>query len=49
MARERSIHWGRPGLPALRAGSETRPEKPALLTFRCDRRGQSEKFLSDEP
>jgi hypothetical protein len=24
-------------------------KKPTLLTFRCDRCGQSEKFLSDEP
>jgi hypothetical protein len=31
------------------AGSEERPEKPTLLTFRCDRCGQSETFLSDEP
>jgi hypothetical protein len=33
----------------LLAGSEVRPEKPTLLTFRCDRCSQSEKFLSDEP
>jgi hypothetical protein len=33
----------------LLASSEARPEKPNLLTFRCDRCGQSEKFLSDEP
>jgi len=33
----------------LLASSEARPEKPTLLTFRCDRCGQSEKFLSDEP
>jgi hypothetical protein len=33
----------------LLANSEVRPEKPTLLTFRCERCGQSEKFLSDEP
>jgi tRNA(Ile2) C34 agmatinyltransferase TiaS len=33
----------------LLAGSEARPEKPTLLTFRCDRCGQSEEFLSDAP
>lgn len=33
----------------LLAGSEVRPKKPTLLTFRCDRCGQSEKFLNDEP
>jgi DNA-directed RNA polymerase subunit RPC12/RpoP len=37
------------GSKMLLAGSEARPEKPTLLTFRCDRCGQSEKFLSDEP
>jgi hypothetical protein len=33
----------------LLAGSEVRPEKPTLRTFRCNRCGQSEKFLSGEP
>jgi DNA-directed RNA polymerase subunit RPC12/RpoP len=37
------------GSKMLLAGSEARPEKPTLLTFRCDRCGQSEEFLSDEP
>jgi hypothetical protein len=36
------------GSKMLLAGSEVRPENPTLLTFRCDRCGQSEKFLSDE-
>jgi len=37
------------GRKMLLAGSEVRPEKPTLLTFRCDGCGQSEKFLGDEP
>ena len=37
------------GSKMLLAGSEMRPEKPTLLTFRCDGCGHSEKFLSDEP
>jgi DNA-directed RNA polymerase subunit RPC12/RpoP len=37
------------GSKMLLAGSEVRPKNPTLLTFRCDRCGQSEKFLSDEP
>jgi hypothetical protein len=37
------------GSKMLLAGSGVRPENPTLLTFRCDRCGQSEKFLSDEP
>ena len=37
------------GSKMLLAGSVVRPEKPTLLTLRCDRCGQSEKFLGDEP